>query len=893
MDLSILLPLSNHLELTRECLASLERTTRGARWEVILVDDATIDGTREFLRGLRTSRHRALFNEGSPRGTAACLNAAARVARGGILCALSPAAVLLPGWLQPMLRLIQRLPNVGCVGSVHREPISGLIDHTGVIFDVRGLPTDAGRSTVSPPVEAYTRWPAVSASCCLARRQLHGQLGGFDEALALELSGIDFCLRASEAAGARHYTANRSVIYLHRGNPAGGNLPEGGPRDDRSRWMDANTSRRAGARGRALTSNGSRPNWPPSGKPTGPPPRGATCRGVPRQRWTRRIGRTCSARANASGTGVGRWPGKTADSGGRTSPTGARTAGATWANTPRSPGVTTGGVSDRRWSRFFSRVRWLSRSHPSIRATATPAITTITSPTTGTVRARRRPDIPTRRFSIRRRSEEPLVGTVAVACRNGNFTGPASRRRRGRAPFTWEKPPVGESHAPFTSRQPPVHGWYEWKVLLPTLANSRPVAWSVLSILCSTPVPMLPTAILRLWFLSLLSPGLIGAGVYLAHRWYQQSWGYDPSLHRSFFDPHFRLDEPTLCVLAAAFLLVVALAGGLIVRLFIGLGSGGQGSGSGRGTDSPKVGAPPVSQQRLTRPDGSELHVEFYGSPDAPPIVLTHGWGLNGAEWNYLKRELTDRFRLIVWEEPGLGRSTRPGNRDYSLENLARDLEAVLSLAGGKPAILLGHSIGGMIILTFCRLFPEALGARVAALVLTHTTYTNPVRTTKGAAFYSAIEKPVLMPLMYLTVALSPLLWLSSWLSYLNGSAHLSTKRSSFAGTESWEQIDFATRFNLQASPAVLARGMMGMMRYDATATLKAVSVPTLVVAGDRDSLCKPEASERMRADVPGARLAMLSPAKHLGLIEHHARYAELVREFASAVQTRGTGPLA
>lgn len=117
------------------------------------------------------------------------------------------------------------------------------------------------------------------------------------------------------------------------------------------------------------------------------------------------------------------------------------------------------------------------------------------------------------------------------------------------------------------------------------------------------------------------------------------------------------------------------------------------------------------------------------------------------------------------------------------------------------------------------------------------------------------------MPLMYLTIALSPLVWLMNWLSYLNGSAHLMNKLSSFGGTETWEQIDFATRFQPQASPAVLARGMLGMMRYDATKTLAAISVPTLVVAGDRDSTTKPEASERICDSVPGARVITLAPA--------------------------------
>ncbi|MEA3212396.1 MAG: hypothetical protein QOE70_5453 [Chthoniobacter sp.] len=392
---------------------------------------------------------------------------------------------------------------------------------------------------------------------------------------------------------------------------------------------------------------------------------------------------------------------------------------------------------------------------------------------------------------------------------------------------------------------------------------------------------MIPTFIFQIWFLGLFSIGLIGGVLYLAHEWQQRSWSWDPIRMESVFAPNLGWNEETMLLAGAVVLLVIVLSGGSIVKAVLRLTSGS------KPNDDPRMAIKPTSEQRLQRPDGSELRVQFFGSEDGIPIVLTHGWGLHGAEWNYLKRELADRFRLIVWDEPGLGASTRPTTRDYSLENLAKHLDAVLTLVGNKPAILLGHSIGGMITLTFCRLFPDALGTRVNGLVLTHTTPTNPVRTTSGAAFFTAIEKPVLVPMMYLTIALSPLLWLMNWLSYRNGSAHLANKLSSFAGTETWEQIEFATWFQPQASPAVLARGMLGMMRYDAIATLPGIHVPALVVAGDRDSTTKPEASEHIRAGIPKARLLTLTPAKHLGLIEHHAKYAAAVREFAHAAQAQ------
>jgi len=402
---------------------------------------------------------------------------------------------------------------------------------------------------------------------------------------------------------------------------------------------------------------------------------------------------------------------------------------------------------------------------------------------------------------------------------------------------------------------------------------------------------MIPTFILQIWLLGLLSFGLVGGVAYLGHEWYGRSWGWDAALQRSVFAPDLGWNEDTAYLAGAVALLLVVFFGGSVVklalRLFAGVKSASAGdAGTGSEVEDPRVGVRPASTQRLVRPDGSELQVEFYGPENGIPVVLTHGWGLHSAEWNYLKRELGGKFRLVVWDEPGLGKSTRPANRDYSLNNLARDLEAVLELVGRAPAILLGHSIGGMITLTFCKLFPGQLGTKVAGLVLTHTTPLNPVRTTKGAALYSAIETPVLKPLMYLTIMLSPLVWLMTWLSYRNGSAHLSAKRQSFAGTETWEEIDFAAGFQPLGPPAVLARGMLGMMEYDARAVLGEISVPVLVVAGDRDPVTMPVASEMIRAGVPVAELVTLSPAKHLGLVEHHEAYAKAVREFTHKTMT-------
>ncbi|MBD1915309.1 MULTISPECIES: alpha/beta hydrolase [Cyanophyceae] len=287
--------------------------------------------------------------------------------------------------------------------------------------------------------------------------------------------------------------------------------------------------------------------------------------------------------------------------------------------------------------------------------------------------------------------------------------------------------------------------------------------------------------------------------------------------------------------------------------------------------------------QRLVRPDGSEIEVEFYGPDRAPTLILTHGWGPDSTAWYYAKKQLADQFRVVVWDLPGLGKSQKPKNRDYSLEKYARDLEAVLALVDDQPAILVGHSMGGMILLTFSRLFPKRLEQQVAGLILVDSTYTNPLKTTTFSKLLMALQKPLLEPLLHLAIAFSPLLWLTSWLSYLNGSVLLTTKISGFTGTETRGQLNFSSLIGIKPPPGVLARGVLAMFRFDETATLPKISVPTLVVVGKSDIATKPFASKHMSVKVPRAELSVLSPGGHMALMERNQQFADVVRAFSTA----------
>ena len=126
----------------------------------------------------------------------------------------------MPGWLEPMLRLLrgENAKTIGCVGNVHREPYSGLIDHAGIAFDADGLPVPTGRNQALLPREMFVRCPAVSAACCLVNRSVFAALDGFDERFVSRFADVDFCLRAA-GLGRRHFVANRSVVYHHHHPP--------------------------------------------------------------------------------------------------------------------------------------------------------------------------------------------------------------------------------------------------------------------------------------------------------------------------------------------------------------------------------------------------------------------------------------------------------------------------------------------------------------------------------------------------------------------------------------------------------------------------------------------------------------------------------------------------
>ncbi|MDB6168321.1 MAG: glycosyl transferase group 1 [Verrucomicrobia bacterium] len=214
MQVSFILPLYNQLELTQACLDSLRATVpAGLAHEIILVDDGSTDRTREMLRDLGPP-HVVLLNDRN-RGFAAANNRAARVAQGEFLALLNNDLVLGRGWLDPMLAAFAAYPKAGVVGNIQLDAETGAVDHAGVVFRNGGYPVHyrAGLDEIRS-LGAIAEFPAVTAACCLVRREWFLRQGGFDEGYRNGFEDTDLCLRARDD-GFANLLATASVVRHH------------------------------------------------------------------------------------------------------------------------------------------------------------------------------------------------------------------------------------------------------------------------------------------------------------------------------------------------------------------------------------------------------------------------------------------------------------------------------------------------------------------------------------------------------------------------------------------------------------------------------------------------------------------------------------------------------
>jgi 3-oxoadipate enol-lactonase/4-carboxymuconolactone decarboxylase len=246
------------------------------------------------------------------------------------------------------------------------------------------------------------------------------------------------------------------------------------------------------------------------------------------------------------------------------------------------------------------------------------------------------------------------------------------------------------------------------------------------------------------------------------------------------------------------------------------------------------------------------LYWKLDGAPDLPVLVLLNSIGTDMALWDTSVPHLLPAFRLLRIDTRGHGASDAPAG-DYTLAMLADDVVAVMDAAGVTQAAIAGVSLGGMIAMELALRHP----ARVTALALICTS-----ATMDAAAWQARIAKVRTEG----TVAIADLA-MGRFLSPKFAETHVGATQSVRAGLIAMADDGYAGCGAAIRDMAVIER-------------LPGIAVPTLVVAGDRDT-STPFAGhgEHIAAAIPGATVVHLDAA-HLAPIETPAALAARVRGF-------------
>lgn len=121
--------------------------------------------------------------------------------------------------------------------------------------------------------------------------------------------------------------------------------------------------------------------------------------------------------------------------------------------------------------------------------------------------------------------------------------------------------------------------------------------------------------------------------------------------------------------------------------------------------------------------------------PNGKTIMLLHGKNFNGAYWEKTAKDLSEKgFRVIIPDQIGFGKSSKPQSYQFSFSQLAENTKAILDQLQIDKTIVLGHSMGGMVAARFTLLYPE----KVQRLILE-----NPIglEDYKAFATYQTIDK--------------------------------------------------------------------------------------------------------------------------------------------------------
>jgi pimeloyl-ACP methyl ester carboxylesterase len=276
----------------------------------------------------------------------------------------------------------------------------------------------------------------------------------------------------------------------------------------------------------------------------------------------------------------------------------------------------------------------------------------------------------------------------------------------------------------------------------------------------------------------------------------------------------------------------------------------------------------------VTTDDGVALcvEVEEAGSddPDAPTVVFLPGFCLSMDAWHFQRLDLRGAVRCVFYDQRGHGRSGRGVKEHATIEQLGRDLHAVLAATvPSGPVVLVGHSLGGMVVMAYAAAHPEEFGDRIVGAALIATSPGRLAEMTLGLP--AAVVRGLwpFSPGVVGVVTNRPML-IKRGMGADRDVGLWVTKRLSFGSNDVPPEVVRFAGAILNTTPLdVFGEFFPEFDRHDKEAALPVFrSCPTLILAGSKDVLTPAEHSRGMAAQLPEAEFTVLDGAGHLLILE-------------------------
>jgi pimeloyl-ACP methyl ester carboxylesterase len=257
--------------------------------------------------------------------------------------------------------------------------------------------------------------------------------------------------------------------------------------------------------------------------------------------------------------------------------------------------------------------------------------------------------------------------------------------------------------------------------------------------------------------------------------------------------------------------------------------------------------------------DGVLLAVEEVGPLDAPlTVVFVHGYTLSMNSWTFQRRSLgaelatangsRPRARLVFYDQRGHGSSGRGPAEHSTMDQLGRDLAAVLAARAPRgPVVLVGHSMGGMTVMALAEQHPELFGGRVVGAALLSTSSGNLAELSFGLPEFFTRVRAAVIPVAAWTMRRRPG-FAERTRRIAAGVVSAATWSLSFASRDVDPALGRYVDAMIAGTPVdVIAEFYPALAGLDETGALAPLrAVPTLVLTGDSDTLIPPAHSETL-----------------------------------------------